>query len=139
MPSACRTVWNSRVAGADIGQGHARSGLNNGWLFAGHGWAAERVRVPVSSWQNRSNCAASVYARPVADGAQVGVQVWDPNGWRLLAESYPWLDGDRHQWITTGSLNTSQLDTVYVQVIFGKDSPQQQYVRIDDVSFRCES
>ncbi|WP_329403959.1 hypothetical protein [Streptomyces melanogenes] len=127
------------VAGADLGQGLARTGANNGWLYTGQGWAAERIAVPVGSWGDRSNCTASIHAQPVGGGAQVGLQVWDPNGWHLLTETYPWLGGQGYQKITTGPINVSGLSTVYVQAIYGSSSGKPQFVRLDDVTFRCVS
>jgi hypothetical protein len=128
------------VAGADINQGLARSGANNGWLYAGHGWAAERIGVTVGSWQSRSNCTASIYAQPTGGGAQTGLSIWDPNGWReLTVPTVRWVSGPGYQQISAGPVNLTGLDTVYVQAIYGNDSATAQFVRLDDVSLRCVS
>ncbi|GAA2212577.1 hypothetical protein GCM10009850_080390 [Nonomuraea monospora] len=77
-------------AGFDLAQGLARSGADNGWLYAGQGWAAERIAVPVGDWPERSSCVAEIYAQPVGGGgAQVALEIWDPNGWHKLTSTAP--------------------------------------------------
>ncbi|MFG2969737.1 hypothetical protein ACGFZS_41330 [Streptomyces sp. NPDC048288] len=132
------------VAGADVNGNPvvARSGVNNGWLYTGNGWAAEKIAVPIGSWTNRSNCSASIYANPVSYGAGVGLEVWDPNGaggWVRLTSTAPGLSAGRYQQITTAPLNLTGISTVYVQAIYGNDSGVAQFVRIDDVSLTCVS
>lgn len=59
---------NAGSAGADVNGNPvvAHSGVHNGWLYTGNGWAAEEIAVPIDSWANRSNCSASIYAHPSA-------------------------------------------------------------------------
>jgi hypothetical protein len=125
------------VAGADIDQGLAHYGKNNGWLFAGHGWAAERIGVSVGQWADRSICMAEIWMRPVGGGATVGLQVWNPDGWHLIAETYPWLDGTSYQRVLLLPFSLEGLDKVYVQAIFGNHTGDERFVRIDDMVLRC--
>ncbi|MFD0684609.1 hypothetical protein [Actinomadura fibrosa] len=136
--------WEALVSGdgradVDIDQGFARTGTNNGWLYTGQGWAAERIAVPVGSWSDRSNCSAEIYAQPVGGGAQVGLEIWDPNGWRKLTATAPWLTGPGYQPIRTRPVDLRGIDKVYVQAIFGKDNGVKQFVRLDDMTLRCGS
>src|SRR5580704_1866647 len=64
--------------GFDIDKGTSRSGKNNGWLYADHGWAAERIAVHLSGFGPRTRCTASIFMEPLGGSAQVGLQVWDP-------------------------------------------------------------
>ncbi|MEU4227042.1 hypothetical protein AB0F17_22320 [Nonomuraea sp. NPDC026600] len=122
----------------DINEGFARTGKNNGWLYTGQGWAAERIAVPIGAWGgDRSNCMAEIYAQPLDGGAQVGLEIWDPNGWRKLTSTAPWLPGPGYQPIRTSRVDLSRIDTVYVQAIFGKDNGVKQFVRLDDMSLLC--
>ncbi|TYB71032.1 hypothetical protein FXF51_00905 [Nonomuraea sp. PA05] len=121
----------------DLAQGLARSGADNGWLYAGQGWAAQRIAVPVGGWPERSSCVAEIYAQPVGGGAQVALEIWDPNGWHKLTSTAPFLPGSGYQRIRTSRIDLRRLDTVYVQAIFGKDDGARQFVRLDDVSLRC--
>ena len=132
------------VAGADVNGNPvvARTGVNNGWLYTGNGWAAEKIAVPIGSWGNRSNCSASIWANPVSYGAGVGLEVWDPNGangWVKLTSTAPGVSAGRYQQITTAPLNLNGLSTVYIQAIYGNSSGVPQFVRIDDVSLTCVS
>ena len=91
------------VAGYDINGGVARSGANDGWLHVGNGWAANRIPVNIT-YLNRGNCTVDVWFNPLTSaGAQVGLQIWDPNGWHIIAETYPWFPGGGYrQAIITG-------------------------------------
>lgn len=136
--------WEPLVSGdgradADIDQGFARTGANNGWLYTGQGWAAERIAVPIGPWEDRSNCSAEIYAQPLGGGAQVGLEIWDPNGWHKLTATAPWLTGPGYQPIRTRPVNLIGIDKVYVQAIFGKDNGVKQFVRLDDMTLRCGS
>lgn len=123
----------------DIDQGFARTDKNNGWLYTGQGWAAERIAIPIAAWGgDRSNCTAEIYAQPVDGGAQVGLEIWDPNGWHKLTSTAPYLRGPGYQPIKTSRVNLSRIDTVYVQAIFGKDNGVKQFVRLDDMTLRCD-
>jgi hypothetical protein len=128
------------VAGADINQGLARSGANDGWLYTGTGWAAERIAVPVGSWSNRSVCTARIYAESVSYAAQVGLEIWNPNnGWVRLTGTTGWITTGGYQLITSAPVDLSALDTVYVQAIYGNYGAIPQYVRLDDMSLTCVS
>ncbi|MEV7342289.1 hypothetical protein [Streptomyces sp. NPDC093544] len=132
------------VAGADVNGNPvvARSGVNNGWLYTGNGWAAEKIAVTIGSWGNRSNCSASIWANPVSYGAGVGLEVWDPNGangWVKLTSTAPGISAGSYQQITTAPLNLNGLSTVYIQAIYGNNNGVKQFVRIDDVSLTCVS
>lgn len=121
----------------DIAQGFARSGANDGWLYTGQGWAAERIAVPIGTWPDRSNCTAEIYAQPVGGGAQVALEIWDPNGWHKLTSTAPFLPGSGYQPIRTSRINLTRINTVYVQAIFGKDNGVKQFVRLDDMTLQC--
>jgi len=132
------------VAGADVNGNPvvARTGVNNGWLYTGNGWAAEKIAVNIGSWGNRSNCSASIWANPVSYGAGVGLEIWDPNGangWVKLTSTAQGVSTGSYQQITTPPLNLSGVSTVYVQAIYGNNKTQKQFVRIDDVSLTCVS
>ncbi|MFD5074422.1 hypothetical protein [Streptomyces sp. NPDC058371] len=132
------------VAGADVNGNPvvARTGVNNGWLYTGTGWAAEKIAVSIGSWGDRSNCSASIWANPVSYGAGVGLEVWDPNGangWVKLTSTAPGVSAGKYQQITTPPLNLNGLSTVYIQAIYGNSKAVAQFVRIDDVSLTCVS
>ncbi|GAB2579333.1 hypothetical protein GCM10027168_10260 [Streptomyces capparidis] len=94
--------------------------------------------MSVAGWEERENCAARIFAQPVAGGAQVGLRIWDPDGWRLLpGDAAPWLGGSGYQGITTRPVDLSGVDTVYVQAIFGKHDGNGQFVRLDDMTLQC--
>ncbi|MGW4115348.1 hypothetical protein ACWEFJ_31110 [Actinosynnema sp. NPDC004786] len=130
--------FTSGDAAADVnyGQGLAHNGANNGWLWAAHGWAAERYGVTIDTWP-RGNCTASIWAEPVDGGAQVELQIWDPNGWRLVATTAPWLAGDGYQRIVTSGINLNGVNKVFVQAIFGNDTGAGKFIRLDDVALEC--
>jgi hypothetical protein len=129
------------VAGYDINKGVAHQGQNNGWLYVGNGWAAERIPVDLNGFFHRSNCAAGVYMQAVGPGAQVGLQIWNPNnGWHVIAETYPWIDGNGSGYhsVSIGQLNLQGYGgTVYLQAIYGTNSGNKQYVRVDDMVLQC--
>ncbi|MDT7788643.1 MAG: hypothetical protein QOF58_7062 [Pseudonocardiales bacterium] len=115
--------------------GVAYKGSNNGWLYSAGGWAANRRRIDVSSWGGRANCQARIMANPVGRPNQVELQVWDPNGWRMIATSAPWLQGDVYQPIVT-QVNLNGRNVVYVQAIFATTGTSQ-FVRIDEMELEC--
>ncbi|MFI9379717.1 hypothetical protein [Kutzneria sp. NPDC052558] len=123
-------------ADGNYNQGTAHTGLNNGWLYAAHGWAAERYGIAIDSWP-KSNCRASIWAYPVDYDAQVELQIWDPNGWRLVGTTAPYLKKNSWQQIVTSSINLAGVNKVYVQAIYGNDTGVGQFVRIDDLAFTC--
>jgi hypothetical protein len=128
------------TAGFNTGTGFAFDGANNGWLFAGNGWAAERILVPISSWGNRSNCTARIWAQPVGFATQVGLQVWDANGTSLLTGTTGFVTTGFYQQITTAPVNLNGSGSVYVQAIYGNNnSNSTQFIRLDDVSLTCVS
>ncbi|MFI9384512.1 hypothetical protein [Kutzneria sp. NPDC052558] len=128
------------VAGADINQGLARSGANDGWLYTGTGYAAERLAVPVSGWANRRYCTAQIFAQTVSYAAQVGLEIWSPaNGWVKLTGATGWITPGGYQPITTLPIDLSGQSTVYVQAIYGNNGAVPQFVRLDDASLTCVS
>ncbi|WIG95688.1 hypothetical protein [Myxococcus sp. SDU36] len=126
------------VAGYDINGGVALYGANNGWLYVGNGWAANRIPVNIGHWQ-RHNCAAAVSVNVLAPGAFVGLQIWNPNGWTIIAETYPWIvgNGTGYHQIAIGNLNLSRFGTVYLQVIYGNSDNIKKFVRFDDMVLQC--
>jgi hypothetical protein len=126
------------VAGYDINGGVARTGANDGWLHVGNGWAANRIPVNISSW-NRGNCAVGVWFNPLtAAGAQVGLQIWNPNGWHIIAETYPWFPGGGyHQAYITGLDLRGFTGDIYLQVIYGNSNGIKTFVRFDDMAISC--
>ncbi|MGV9363574.1 hypothetical protein [Amycolatopsis sp. NPDC003731] len=126
------------VAGYDLNGGVARSGANDGWLYVGNGWAANRIPVNISNW-NRGNCAVGVWFNPLTPaGAQVGLQIWNPDGWRIIAETYPWFPGGgyRQAFITGLDLRGFTGD-IYLQVIYGNGNGTKTFVRFDDMAIQC--
>jgi hypothetical protein len=124
-------------AGFNINLGFGHNGhSNNGWLYAANGWAFMRIAHGVNVG-NRSDCAAAMYMKPVGGGAQVGLQVWNPNGWHLIAETYPWLDGSDYQQVYVTGMNLEGVDTVYIQAIYGNSSGSARFIRLDDVALQC--
>lgn len=115
--------------------GVAYQGSNNGWLYSHGGWAANRRRVDVSGWGERGRCEARIMANPVGRPNQVELQVWDPNGWQMIATSAPWLQGDGYQQIVT-PVNLNARNVVYVQAIFSTNGTSQ-FVRIDNLELEC--
>ncbi len=131
-----RLTSGEAAADGNYGQGLARNGANNGWLWAAHGWAAERYGIAIDSWL-RSSCRASIWAYPVDGGAQVELQVWDPNGWRLVGTTAPWLNGGGYQRIVTPGINLNGVNKVYVQAIFGNNTGAGKFIRLDDMALEC--
>lgn len=116
-------TWERGIQGGDghswfdIGMGVARNGShNNGWLYADHGWSAMRTPKSLSSFpSNRTNCAAAIYADPVGGGAQVGLEIWDPNGWRKIAGNVVWIDDAAgYKLVPLYNLNLNGIATVYL-------------------------
>jgi hypothetical protein len=134
-----RFTWGGGQAWYDSGIGVAHTGQNDGWLYvAGNGWAAERIGMDLSG-QYSSTCWAAVWMQPTGAGAQAGLQVWNPNGWHLIAASYPWLTGNGSGYqLVIVPLNLSGFaGPVYLQAIYGTSSGTGQYVRVDDMSLTC--
>lgn len=128
------------AAGYDIGGGVARSGANNGWLHVGNGWAANRIPVDLGGFFSRHNCAAAVAVNVLAPGAQVGLQIWNPNGWQVIAETYPWIVGNGtgyHQIVLTNLNLSGFFGTIYLQVIYGNNDNIKKFVRFDDMVLEC--
>jgi len=128
------------VAGYDLNGGVARTGANNGWLHVGNGWAANRLPVSLSGFHTRNNCAAGVYANVLAPGAQVGLQIWNPNGWTIIAEIYPWVvgNGTGYHVVSMGNLNLSGFSgTIYLQFIYGNSDGIKKFIRFDDMVLEC--
>ncbi|GLW21895.1 hypothetical protein [Microbispora triticiradicis] len=125
------------VAGYDINGGVAYSGLNDGWLYVGNGWAANRIRKPLASMSPRFNCSAAVWFNVLASGAQVGLQIWDPNGWRVIAETYPWVAGGGYRQVYITGLNLQSYGEIYLQVIYGNNNGVRTYIRFDHMQLQC--
>lgn len=128
------------VVGYDVNAGGAYSGLNNGWLKAGNGSASNRIPVSLSGFSIRNNCAVGVKARALGTGGFVGLQVWNPSGWSVIAATYPWINGNGagYQQISISGLNLTSLSgTIYLQAIYSNSSGVQQFVRIDDMVLEC--
>ncbi len=125
----------------DIDRDFARSGRNNGWLRVKNGWAAERMKVEIGNFPYRDSCGASAFVKALGPGAQVGIELWNSNGWTKIAQSYPWIPGDgQYHAIMLGQLDLRRYGgTLYVQVIYGDQRATEQFVRIDDVSFGCST
>ncbi|GLZ28460.1 hypothetical protein Lesp02_06500 [Lentzea sp. NBRC 105346] len=125
-------------AGADINQGLAFRGQNNGWLHVvSSGWAAERWRIDVSG-SERDDCEASIWARTADAGpAPVELQIWDPNGWRLLTKNTPTVQGNNYTQIFTPEIDLSGVSTVYVQAIYGQQNGPERFIRIDEAQLDC--
>lgn len=115
--------------------GVAFKGSVNGWLYSHGGWAANRRKVDVSGWGSRGNCEARIWANPLGRDNQVELQVWDPNGWQMIATEAPWLGRDHYQQIVT-HVNLNGRNTVYVQAIFSTGGAAQ-FVRIDEMELEC--
>ncbi|MFC0540411.1 hypothetical protein [Kutzneria chonburiensis] len=128
------------VAGFDINQGLARSGANDGWLYTGTGYAAERIAVPVGGWPDKRNCSARIYAETLSYAAQVGLEIWSPNnGWVRLTGLTGWITPGSYQAITTFPVDLTGQDTVYIQAIYGNNGVVPQFVRLDDATLTCLS
>jgi hypothetical protein len=128
------------VAGYDINGGVAHSGANNGWLYVGNGWAANRIPVNLDGFFQRNSCAAAVYVDVLAPGAVVGLQIWNPNGWTIIAETYPWIvgNGTGYHSIVISNLNlTNFRGTIYLQFIYGNNDNIKRFVRFDDMVLEC--
>jgi len=126
------------IAGYDINGGVAHSGANDGWLYVGNGWAANRIPVNLGGFYYRYNCAVGVWFNPLASGAVVGLQVWNPNGWHIIAETYPWVTGGGYKQVYISGLNLSGYSgDIYLQVIYGNNSGVKTWIRFDDMQLQC--
>lgn len=129
----------------DINQpGTAYEGRNNGWFHVGNGWAASRIRMDLSTGaisQHLFQCHASAWIHPLTPaGTQVGIEIWDPNGWQPLAKSYQWVAGGGYRGINTQSVDLRYRSRqLYVQVIYGNTNGTKTWVRFDDVSISCKN
>jgi len=126
----------SAATGYDLGQGTARSGANNGWLFASNGWAGEGVWHNVESWPVGWRCFAAFYAQPIGGGAQVGIEVRDPIG-RLITSAAPWLPGSGYQQVATGQFSVDGAGWVELRAVYGNSSGSPRTIRIDDFVLQC--
>jgi hypothetical protein len=126
-------------SGFDIAGGVARSGSNDGWLYANNGWSAMRIAKSISLWPaNRSDCAAAIYADPVGGGANIGLEIWDPNGWRKIASTVVWIDDSAgYKIIPLYFLNLTGIQTVYLQPIYGNNGGPAKFIRFDDAVIQC--
>lgn len=125
------------IAGYDINGGVAHSGANNGWLYVGNGWAANRIPVDLNGFYYRSNCAVGVWFNVLYSGAQVGLQVWNPNGWTIIRETYPWLTNGWKQVYITGMNLQGFSGPIYLQVIYGNNNGIRTWIRFDDMQLQC--
>lgn len=124
--------------GFDYNLGFARSGQNNGWLYAYHGSSLLRIAVPALNAPSRSNCAAAAYMRSVGGSAQVSFQVWDPNGWHLIAWSgNVWINDSGYQQVFVSGLDLRGYSTIYIQAAFGNSGGPAHFVRVDDAVVQC--
>lgn len=134
--------WEFPPEGAGTGevesdQGTAFRGSNNGWVHAREGnWAAQRRAFDVSGW-NRTNCYARMWANPLEYAAPVGLQVWNPNGWTLIADRAPALPAGSYSQIVVGPFDMSNTGSVYLQGIYGDNTSWGQYVRLDEFELEC--
>ena len=125
----------SASAGFDIGAGTARSGRNNGWLFASNGWAFEGYWVVTNSVPGNAQCASQFFMQ-TAGGAQVGIEIWDASG-HLLASTYPWLNGSgAYQAVNTARWNLNGVNPVFVKAIVGANG-SSRFIRLDDMTTQC--
>jgi hypothetical protein len=79
------SVWHISVggdgnAGFEIGKGTARSGANNGWIFASNGWASEGIWVPTAAAVHQdAQCIEQMWVESVGV-ATVRVKIFEA-GW----------------------------------------------------------
>ena len=130
------------VAGFDINGGVAYTGANNGWLHVGNGWAAHRLAVNLDGGFSgkKWNCSAAVRMNVLGAGAVAGLQVWDPNGWHIIAEHYPWINGNGsgYHLVAIHNLDLTRFQgNIYLQVIYGDNRPTPQFIRVDDLVLQC--
>jgi hypothetical protein len=125
----------SASAGFDINAGTARSGANDGWLFATNGWAYEGYWVPTNGVPATAQCAAQFYMQS-AGSVQVGIEIWDAYA-HLLYSTYPFTNGSgAYQAINTGLWNLNGVNPVFVKAIVGASSGSK-FVRLDDMTTQC--
>ncbi|GGQ72966.1 hypothetical protein [Couchioplanes azureus] len=129
-----RATGGQASAGFDINQGTARSGANNGWLFATNGWAFEGFWAPTNAAPWYAQCAAQIYVQS-AGAAQVGIEVWDGQA-HLLASNYPFVGGNGYQPVSTRRWALNGVNPVFVKVIIGNSSGAK-FVRADDMTLQC--
>jgi hypothetical protein len=77
----------------------------------------------------------------LAPGAQVGLQIWNPNGWTTIAETYPWIVGDgTYHLIVINNLDLSRFSgVIYLQFIYGNSDNIPKFIRFDDMVLQCSS
>ncbi|MGV9777754.1 hypothetical protein [Streptosporangium sp. NPDC003464] len=65
-------------------------------------------------------------------------KVWNPNGWHVIAETYPWVAGGGYRQVYISGLNLQGYSgDIYLQVIYGNDNGVKTWVRFDDMQLRC--
>jgi hypothetical protein len=121
-------------AGFDINAGTARSGANNGWLFATNGWAFAGHWVPTSSVPASANCAAQTYFQ-ASGPTQVGIEIWDAHN-NLLFGTAPAINGTGYVNVDTPRWSLRGANPVFVKAIIGSNGPAR-FVRIDDMALQC--
>lgn len=130
-----RATGGNASAGFDINQGTARSGRNNGWLFAVNGWAYEGFWVPTNAAASQAaQCAAQFYVHS-SGPAQVGIEIWDAHA-HLLSSTYPFVNGNGYQEIHTNRWPLNRVNPVFVKVIIGSNGAAK-FVRVDDMTLQC--
>jgi len=129
-----RATGGQASAGFDINQRTARTGANNGWLFATNGWAYEGFWAPTNAAPRSAQCAAQFYVQS-AGSAQVGIEVWDGYA-HLLASNYPFVNGNGYQPVSTSRWSLNGANPVFVKVIIGNSSGAK-FVRADDMTLQC--
>jgi len=89
--------------------------------------------VNLGGFYRRTNCAVGVWFNVLYSGAQVGLQIWNPNGWHVIAETYPWLTGGWKQ-VYIQNLNLQgYTGDIYLQVIYGI----RTWIRFGDLAMNC--
>jgi len=124
------------VGGIDRGLGFARSGPNNAWLRASHGWNAVWREVPAHGtvcrlWANR---------RTSANAPTISLSIIDRDSGIILGESRTALIGigDESDW----QLSLTDAQGLYpgqpLIIRFGFEGNQQDaWVQVDDVTLQC--
>ncbi|MEV6598732.1 hypothetical protein AB0M36_18005 [Actinoplanes sp. NPDC051346] len=129
-----RATGGQASAGFDINQRTARTGANNGWLFATNGWAFEGFWAPTNAAPRYAQCAAQIFVQS-AGSAQVGIEVWDGYA-HLLSSNYPFVNGNGYQPVWTSRWPLNGANPVFVKVIIGNTSGAK-FVRADDMTLQC--
>jgi hypothetical protein len=136
------TEWQSGgsgdgVAGYDIHGGVAHTGDNDGWLYVGNGSASNRIPVNISQW-TRDNCTVGVWFNPLSPaGAVVGLQVWNPNGWHIIASTTSWIPVGGYGQVSIDLDLSGFSGDIYLQVIYGNNNGIKTFVRFDDMAISC--